>query len=99
MLARKDIAQSSRQHTQIARDREGENPLGKHSSRRLFLRRAKAQVRFRLACKPEVRVFDAQTTETLHEWIPPTPAHLNSALQLAVSRSVLALVIFFGNTP
>ena len=31
-----------------------------------------------------VRVFDARTSENLHTYAPPTPAHLNSALQLSV---------------
>lgn len=31
-----------------------------------------------------VRMFDARTAELLHKVAPPTPAHLNSALQLAV---------------
>jgi WD40 repeat-containing protein SMU1 len=47
----------------------------------------------------KVRVFDAQTTETLHEWIPPTPAHLNSALQLAVLSFCWASVADSNGNP
>merc|ERR1719327_1761976 len=47
----------------------------------------------------KVRVFDAQTTETLYEWIPPTPAHLNSALQLAVLSFCWASVADSNGNP